>query len=152
MIRSRQIHIDVAGKSPWKLQKLVLPQDTDHAGVMWHGSYLNWLEEARVEALNQVGLPYGQLSKKGYEMPVVSLEVNYILPLLHGDLVGLESWSLPQQGVRWPWVTNFLKGGDIAATARVDLVLVKRNSSRHQLVRRIPKEISLFLQKLQLNQ
>ena len=27
---------------PWKLSKLVLPQHTDHAGVMWHGTYVNW--------------------------------------------------------------------------------------------------------------
>ena len=37
---------------PWRLCKRVLPQHTDHAGVMWHGAYVAWLEEARVEALN----------------------------------------------------------------------------------------------------
>ena len=41
-----------------RLIKCVLPQHTDHAGVMWHGVYLNWLEEARIEALSQVGLTY----------------------------------------------------------------------------------------------
>ena len=40
----------------WLLQRRVLPQHTDHAGVMWHGAYLAWLEEARVEALAAVGL------------------------------------------------------------------------------------------------
>ena len=34
----------------WLLERRVLPQHTDHAGVMWHGAYLAWLEEARVEA------------------------------------------------------------------------------------------------------
>ena len=24
---------------PWRLRKRVLPQHTDHAGVMWHGAY-----------------------------------------------------------------------------------------------------------------
>ncbi len=41
---------------PWLLDKLVLPQNTDHAGVMWHGSYLTWLEEARVKALFLAGI------------------------------------------------------------------------------------------------
>ena len=38
---------------PWQIERTVLPQHTDHAGVMWHGSYLAWLEEARVDALRQ---------------------------------------------------------------------------------------------------
>ncbi len=27
------------------------PHHTDYAGVVWHGSYIIWLEEARVECL-----------------------------------------------------------------------------------------------------
>ena len=41
---------------PWVCRKQVLPQDTDHAGVLWHGSYVAWLEEARVQALAEAGL------------------------------------------------------------------------------------------------
>ena len=32
--------------SPFRLVKRVLPQHTDHGGVMWHGGYVAWLEEA----------------------------------------------------------------------------------------------------------
>ena len=32
----------------YTLTKRVLPQHTDYAGVMWHGAYVQWLEEARV--------------------------------------------------------------------------------------------------------
>ena len=28
---------------PWTLEKQVLPQHIDYAGVIWHGSYVNWL-------------------------------------------------------------------------------------------------------------
>ena len=47
--------------SPWRLIKRVLPQHTDHAGVMWHGAYVGWLEEARVEALAAAGLGYAAI-------------------------------------------------------------------------------------------
>ena len=62
---------------PWRVQKRVLPQHTDHAGVMWHGSYVAWLEEARVEALVAAGLSYAEMTTLGVEMPVVSLKINY---------------------------------------------------------------------------
>ena len=38
-------------KPVWKIEKIVLPQDADHAGVMWHGNYFKWLEESRINAL-----------------------------------------------------------------------------------------------------
>ena len=37
-------------ESVWKINKIVLPQHSDHAGVMWHGNYFYWLEEARIKA------------------------------------------------------------------------------------------------------
>ena len=68
---------DSVTPTPWRLQKRVLPQHTDHAGVMWHGAYVAWLEEARVEALVAAGLTYVEMTALGVEMPVVSLKINY---------------------------------------------------------------------------
>jgi acyl-CoA thioester hydrolase len=111
----------------WLLRRRVLPQHTDHAGVMWHGAYLAWLEEARVEALAAVGLAYSDLSTAGLELPVVSLAIDYRRSLRHGDRVELRSRVLPCEGVKLPWESRFLgPGGDLAASARVDLVLVER--------------------------
>ena len=45
-------------KPVWKIEKIVLPQHADHAGVMWHGKYFNWLEESRINALSEVCLLY----------------------------------------------------------------------------------------------
>ena len=135
---------------PWCLFKRVLPQHTDHAGVMWHGSYVSWLEEARIEALDEVGIKYMDLSLQGFEMPVVSLEINYISALRHGDLVLLESLCLPRKGIRWPWVTKFLKDDVVVAEASVDLVLIKRSDNEHRLIRKIPDQIASPLLKLNL--
>ena len=142
--------IDNLDRKPWKLLKRVLPQHTDHAGVMWHGAYLCWLEEARVEALAQVGLTYQELSSKGYEMPVISIEINYINALKHGELIMLESYSLPRTLARWPWKTNFLRDGLIVAKAKVDLVLVEKVGSSSRLIRKVPDQILSPLLKLQL--
>ena len=71
----------------WKLIKTVLPQHTDHAGVMWHGSYLNFLEEGRIDALDQLGLSYSKLSEKGFEIPVISIQLRYKISFIHGEKV-----------------------------------------------------------------
>ena len=59
----------------WVLKKETLPQHTDHAGVMWHGYYFNWLEEARIDAFSKAGIRYTDLINNGYEMPVVNIEM-----------------------------------------------------------------------------
>ena len=110
----------------WLLERRVLPQHTDHAGVMWHGAYLAWLEEARVEALAAAGIAYSDLSARGLELPVVSLTIDYKQPLFHGEAVQLWSEVLPRVGLRLPWRSRFVAAsGKLAAEARVELVLVE---------------------------
>jgi acyl-CoA thioester hydrolase len=135
----------------WRLVRRVLPQHTDHAGVMWHGSYLAWLEEARVEALQEAGLSYAALSQRGLELPVVHLSIQYRQSLLHGDRVELRSWVLPRQGVKLPWHSQFLRGDVVAAEASVDLVLVDLSAGAEQrrLLRRLPDDLGAAVARLQ---
>ncbi len=133
----------------WLLNKTVLPQDTDHAGVMWHGTYLNWLEEARIDALSKVGLAYADLSASGYEMPVVELKIKYMSPLHHGNKVLLRSFAFTQKGAKFPWKTIFFKDDGIpAAEAIVYLVLVKQFQSDFRLLRKSPDHLSNAFSKL----
>ncbi|WP_320665013.1 acyl-CoA thioesterase [Prochlorococcus sp. MIT 1223] len=136
-------------KKPWLLRKTVLPQHTDHAGIMWHGSYLNWLEESRINALSQAGLSYSNISENGYEMPVVEVSIKYQSSLNHGDEVILKSWLLDSEGARLPWKTVFIKEcGKPSAEAIVHLVTLKRIDSGLRIVRRFPDEISKALENL----
>ena len=131
-------------RQPWCLRRRVLPQHTDHAGVMWHGAYLAWLEEARVEALAAAGLAYSALSARGLELPVVSLAIDYRQALLHGDAVELYSEVLPRRGLKLPWRSRFLApSGVVAAEAQVELVLVDLSGGpgRRRLLRRLPEDL-----------
>jgi acyl-CoA thioester hydrolase len=128
----------------WWLRRQVLPQHTDHAGVMWHGAYLPWLEEGRIAALAAVGLAYSDLSRRGLEFPVVSLSIDYRQALLHGDEVWLCSEALPRQGVRWTWRSRFLsRDSGLAAEARVDVVLldVSAGPGAGRVLRRPPADL-----------
>jgi len=123
----------------------VLPQHTDHAGVMWHGAYVAWLEEARVEALAAAGLSYSAMAGMGLEMPVVSMTVAYRRSIRHGDQIVLESQCGSQSGVRWPWRSRFVLDGQVMADARVELVIVGDG----RLLRQPPDAIRPALNALQ---
>ena len=134
---------------PWRLQRRVLPQHTDHGGVMWHGAYVAWLEEARVEAIASAGMSYAQLSEEGYEMPVVSLCIHYRQALEHGDLVVVESMALPRRGVRWPWKSRFCRpDGSCMAEAEVELVILQVADGRRRVLRQPPVAVAGVMEAL----
>ena len=135
---------------PWLLKKIVMPQNTDHAGVMWHGAYLGWLEEARIDALSSVGLEYSHLSDEGFEMPVVEIKMKYLLPLMHGDQAILKSWVSQGKGPRVHWETKFFKDSrKHLAIAKIDLVLIKKENSVSRVFRKAPLRIQEALNQLQ---
>ena len=134
-------------KKEWNLTKTILPQHTDHAGVMWHGSYFNFLEEGRIDALNKVGMTYSTLSKKGYEIPVISAQIKYKISFTHGEKLLLKSQFNLVSKIKLNCKTLFLKvNGDIGAEALIELVLVRKEKDSIKLVRQVPPEIKkIFL-------
>ena len=137
----------VIKKKEWNLTKTILPQHTDHAGVMWHGSYFNFLEEGRIDALNKVGMSYSTLSKKGYEIPVISAQIKYKISFTHGEKLLLKSQFTLVNKLKLKCKTLFLKvNGDIGAEALIGLVLVRKENDSIKLVRKFPPEIKkIFL-------
>ena len=125
----------------WELIKTVLPQHTDHAGVMWHGSYLDFLEEGRIDALDKVGISYSELSRKGFEIPVISLQIKYKISFVHGEKILLTSRFKLKNKIRLTCKTFFLKSnGDIGAEALIGLVFTRKINDSIKIVREIPEQ------------
>ena len=73
--------------------------ETDKMGITHHANYLHWMEEARVDFLDQLGWSYARLEELGVFSPVTSLECAYRAPTTFGDLVdvgGIGFWELSQ--------------------------------------------------------
>ena len=137
---------EFTNKKEWKLTKTVLPQHTDHAGVMWHGSYFHFLEESRINALNEVGITYSSLSKKGYEIPVISARIKYKISFTHGEKLLLISQFNLVNKIRLNCKTIFLKSnGNTGAEALIELVIVRKKNDTIKLIRELPSEIEKIL-------
>ena len=61
--------------------------ETDMMGVTHHANYIRWMEEARIDFLDQIGFPYKRMEDEGILSPVKSLQVNYLKPCTFGDEV-----------------------------------------------------------------
>lgn len=51
--------------------------DTDAFGVVWHGSYLRWLEMGRIGFCDDMGLNLIDLQNQDIVMPVTNINVRY---------------------------------------------------------------------------
>ncbi len=51
--------------------------ETDQMGVIHHSNYIRWMEEARVDMLNQIGYPYRRFEEMGYISPVLHVDCEY---------------------------------------------------------------------------
>ncbi len=54
--------------------------ETDAMAITHHASYVPWLELARIDMLDQIGLPYKGLEEAGYYLPVLGVQLRYIQP------------------------------------------------------------------------
>ena len=71
--------------------------ETDQMGLVHHGSYVNYFEEARISWISNLGFSYGEMEKSGIILPVSKLNINYLRPAyFENDLVvNVELAELP---------------------------------------------------------
>ena len=134
-------------KSVWKINKIVLPQYSDHAGVMWHGNYFNWLEEARINALSKVGVNYFDLTKSGFDLPLINSSIKFIKPLYLGEIIIIESIFYISKSPKINVKSKFLNDKkEVLTTAEVNMVLI--NKDNFSIIRRRPEFLSKAFRKL----
>lgn len=51
--------------------------ETDKMGITHHSNYIRWMEEARVDFLDQIGWSYAKFEEKGIISPVAGVECTY---------------------------------------------------------------------------
>ena len=71
--------------------------ETDQMGLVHHGSYINYFEEARIAWISNLGFSYSEMEKSGIILPVSKINVIYLRPAYFDDdlLVSVEIAELP---------------------------------------------------------
>ena len=64
--------------------------ETDQMQVIHHGSYIHWMEEARVDVMDQIGFGYRDMEAMGIFCPVLGVEIDYRSMVRFGDRVKIE--------------------------------------------------------------
>ena len=65
--------------------------DVDLAGVVWHGHYMKYLENARWAVMERIGFGLEAMLASGFLWPIVSVEVKYVRVARYGERLRIQA-------------------------------------------------------------
>ncbi|GMA48385.1 acyl-CoA thioesterase [Tetragenococcus muriaticus] len=74
--------------------------ETDQMGIVHHSNYIRWFEEARVDLLEYLRLPYPDLEKAGIIVPVLEVNCQYKGMIHYGEQVRIDPTVTKYNGTR----------------------------------------------------
>lgn len=121
-----------------QFEQKVYYSDTDAYGVVWHGSYLRWLEMGRVQLCEMMGYNLVELEAQNIVLPVVNLNVRYKNSAKLNDEMIIETCiqKFNPLSVTFEQKIKNKKDGKLFVEAIVDVVAIDNNG---KLYRRMPK-------------
>jgi acyl-CoA thioester hydrolase len=127
---------------------VVHPHHTDYGGIVWHGTYLTWMEEARVACLKSIGIDFADLVAMGCDLPVVDLSVRYHRALRMGEAAIVKTRTVDMEGVRivWEYEIESIDRSIIYLTGMVTLVAV--DLEKGKIMRQLPTTVKDALVKM----
>lgn len=74
--------------------------EVDSMGIVWHGSYVKYFEDAREEFGRNYDLGYLKIFGEGFYAPLVKLDFNYKKPLVYGNKMVVEIEYIPTEAAK----------------------------------------------------
>lgn len=74
--------------------------ETDQMGVVYHGNYAQYLEIARIDWLEQLGISYKSMEEEGVMLPVYELNLRFKKSAKFDDRLKIETKFSKISGVR----------------------------------------------------
>lgn len=105
--------------------------ETDRMGYVYYGTYAQYFEVGRVEALRSLGLSYRRMEEQGVILPVRDLSTTYHKPAFYDDLLTVRTTiqALPSVRIRFAYeVWN--EEGVLLTEALTTLVFIDRATNR----------------------
>jgi acyl-CoA thioester hydrolase len=119
----------------------VYPHHTDYGGVVWHGAYVTWMEQARIECMKSIGINFAELVEMGCDLPVVEMSLRYHQALKMGEaaVVKCKVQNLDGVRIKWDYEIQSLDQSITYTTAIVALVAV--DLEKGKIMRQLPATV-----------
>ena len=95
---------------PHRFALTVYYEDTDMAGIVYYANYLRYIERARSEIVEEVGLDQNAMRAKGIVFAVTRVEADYLSSARLGDRLTVVTTHRAQGAVRWVFDQRVMRG------------------------------------------
>ena len=113
--------------------------ETDMMGMVHHSNYIRWMEEARLDFMEQLGFPYAQMEANGVYSPVISVACEYKHPCVFGEEISVSVAVESFNGVKLAIAYEMKNGdGETVCTGRSEHVFMHKGGSFVRLKREMP--------------
>ena len=114
--------------------------ETDAMGIVHHSNYIRWMEEARIDFMEQLGFPYAEMEARGVLSPVKALSCAYQKPCAFGDTAEITVSPASFNGVVLTirYETRNQKTGEQVCLARSEHVFLNREGHFVRMKREMP--------------
>lgn len=119
--------------------------DVDMVGVVWHGHYLRYLENARWALMNSLDYGFDRMVAAGYVWPIVELQTKYVSPARFGDRLRVRA-SLVEWESRLTINYLLTRASDDIRVARARTVQVAVDARSGELQFVLPEDFRLVVQ------
>lgn len=105
--------------------------ETDRMGYVYYGTYAQYFEVGRVEALRSLGMSYRRMEEEGVMLPVHDLSVKYHRPAFYDDELTVRTVipDLPAVRIKFAYeVRN--AASELITEAATTLVFIDRATGR----------------------
>ena len=101
-------------------------EDTDFSGVVYHASYLRFLERGRTEFLRAAGVDQSTLHAEGEGLifAVRRMTIDYLKPARMDDVLAVETHTAEMRGASLTIAQRILRGDEVLVTADVRVAAI----------------------------
>ena len=97
-------------------------EDTDMAAIVYYANYLRFIERARSEIVEQMGVDQNAMRADGIVFAVTRVEADYIGSARLGDRLTVVTEHYAQSAVRWVFDQKVMRGDEVIFKALVTAV------------------------------
>ncbi len=111
--------------------------ETDAMGVVWHGNYLKFFEDAREYFGNVYGIEYMDAFNAGYYTPIVKSNINHKASVYYGQKVRVRAILEQQQASKivFQYEVHIVETGELAAVGSTTQVFLGIENKLLELVK-----------------
>lgn len=105
--------------------------ETDQMGIVYHGNYAQYLEIARIEWLDKIGISYKKMEEDGIMLPVVSLNTKFIKSAFFDDEITVTTIlkKMPTVKIEFDYEIHN-QNGELLTTGNTILVFISTKTKR----------------------